>query len=87
MPSVKPGWITLIIFTFQNFWNTTGANYVYDEKLRLLPTVLSQISTAGIARAGEASAVALLLMLPPIIIFIISQNSVLETMAQSGIKE
>jgi len=87
MPSVKPGWITLIIFTFQTFWNTTGANYVYDEKLRLLPTVLSQISSAGIARAGEASAVALLLMLPPILIFIVSQNSVLETMAQSGIKE
>lgn len=87
MPSVKPGWITLIIFTFQNFWNTTGANYVYDEKLRLLPTVLSQISTAGIARAGEASAVALLLMLPPILIFVFSQSSVMETMAQSGIKE
>ena len=87
MPSVKPGWITLIIFTFQTFWNTTSVNYVYDEKLRLLPAVLSQITNSGIARAGEASAVALILMIPPIVIFIISQNSVLETMAQSGIKE
>jgi ABC-type glycerol-3-phosphate transport system permease component len=87
MPSVKPGWITLIIFTFQTFWNTTGVNYVYDEKLRLLPAVLSQITGSGIARAGEASAVALLLMIPPIVIFVIAQNSVLETMAQSGIKE
>lgn len=87
MPSVKPGWITLIIFTFQTFWNTTGVNYVYDEKLRLLPAVLSQITGSGIARAGEASAVALLLMIPPILIFVVSQNSVLETMAQSGIKE
>ena len=87
MPSVKPGWITLIIFTFQTFWNTTAVNYVYDEKLRLLPAVLSQITSSGIARAGEASAVALLLMIPPIVIFVISQSSVLETMAQSGIKE
>ena len=87
MPSVKPGWITLIIFTFQTFWNTTNVNYVYDEKLRLLPAVLSQITGSGIARAGEASAVAVILMLPPIIIFIFAQNSVLETMAQSGIKE
>ncbi len=87
MPSVKPGWITLIIFTFQTFWNTTGVNYVYDEKLRLLPAVLSQITGSGIARAGEASAVALILMIPPIVIFVIAQNSVLETMAQSGIKE
>ncbi|MBQ4153540.1 MAG: carbohydrate ABC transporter permease, partial [Oscillospiraceae bacterium] len=87
MPSVKPGWITLVIFTFQTFWNTTSVNYVYDEKLRLLPAVLSQITGSGIARAGEASAIALLLMIPPIVIFVISQSSVLETMAQSGIKE
>ena len=87
MPSVKPGWITLIIFTFQTFWNTTCVNYVFVETLRLLPAVLSQITNSGIARAGEASAVALILMIPPIVIFIISQNSVLETMAQSGIKE
>ena len=87
MPSVKPGWVTLIIFTFQTFWNTTSVNYVYDEELRLLPAVLSQITGSGIARAGEASAVALLLMVPPIVIFVLSQNAVLETMAQSGIKE
>lgn len=87
MPSVKPGWVTLVIFTFQTFWNTTSVNYVYDEELRLLPAVLSQITGSGIARAGEASAVALLLMIPPIVIFVLSQNAVLETMAQSGIKE
>ncbi|MBQ8753237.1 MAG: carbohydrate ABC transporter permease, partial [Clostridia bacterium] len=37
MPSVKPGWITLIIFTFQSFWNATATNYIYDEELRMLP--------------------------------------------------
>jgi ABC transporter, permease protein len=87
MASVKPGWITLIIFTFQNFWNTLGTNYVYSDQMRLLPAVLSQIQGAGFARAGEAAAVALILMLPPIVIFIFSQSSVLETMAYSGIKE
>jgi putative chitobiose transport system permease protein len=86
MPSVKPGWITLIIFAFQGFWNATGINYIYDETLKGLPAVLSQIATAGIARAGAGSAVALFLMTPPIIIFVISQSSILETMAHSGIK-
>lgn len=87
MPNVKPGWITLIIFTFQNFWNTQGVNYVYRDQLRPLPAVLNQIITAGFARAGAGAAVALILMIPPIVIFIISQSSVMETMAHSGIKE
>ena len=87
MPSVKPGWITLLIFTFQAFWNTTGMNYIYSDELRLLPAVLSQITNAGFARAGAGSAVSLILMIPPVVIFIFSQSSVLETMAYSGIKE
>jgi len=87
MPSLKPGWVTLIIFTFQGFWNTTGINYIYNEELRMLPAVLSQISAAGIARAGAGAAVALLLMTPPVIIFVVSQSSVIETMTHSGIKE
>ena len=87
MPSVKPGWITLIIFTFQGFWNTTGTSYIYNEELRMLPAVLSQISASGIARAGAGAAVGLFLLIPPVVIFVISQSSVLETLAYSGIKD
>lgn len=86
MPSVKPAWLTLTIFIFQQFWNTTGIQYVYDESMKMLPTVLQQITTGGIARAGASSAVALVLMIPPIVIFITTQSSVMETMALSGIK-
>jgi ABC-type glycerol-3-phosphate transport system permease component len=86
MPSVKPGWLTLGIFTFQGLWNTTGVQYIYDESMKVLPTVLSQIATAGIARAGAGSAVALFLMIPPIVFFVISQSSVIETMSHSGLK-
>ena len=52
-----------------------------------MPAVLSQIAASGIARAGAGAAVALFLMIPPVVIFIISQSSVLETMAYSGIKD
>ena len=86
MPMVKPAWLTLIIFTFQQLWNTTGGQYIYDETVKMLPTVLQQISSGGIARSGAGAAVALILMIPPITVFIISQSSVMETMAQSGIK-
>ena len=86
MPSVKPAWLTLIIFTFQNFWNATGIQFLYDERLKMLPTVLSQISGGGMARAGASAAVAMILMIPPIVLFLLSQSSVIETMSHAGIK-
>ncbi|MBR4073298.1 MAG: carbohydrate ABC transporter permease [Clostridia bacterium] len=86
MPSVKPAWLTLVIFTFQSYWNATGVSYIYDESLKTLPSVLSNISSGGLARAGASSAVAVILLVPPIIIFIISQSSMTETMAHSGLK-
>lgn len=87
MPMVKPAWLTLIIFSFQDLWNMQGANYIYSEELKTLPNALSQISAGGIARAGATSAVAVIMMIVPIVIFIISQSSIIETMASSGIKE
>ena len=86
MPAVKPDWLTLVIFTFQSFWNVTGVSFVYDESLKTLPSVLSTISSGGLARAGATAAVAVILLVPPIIIFIISQSSISETMAHSGLK-
>ena len=29
MPMVKPAWLTLIIFSVQNLWNTKASNYIY----------------------------------------------------------
>lgn len=86
MPSIRPAWLTLIIFTFQSMWNATGVQYVYSEPLKMLPSVLQTITAGGIARAGAGSAVAVVLMIPPILIFILSQSSVMETMSHSGLK-
>ncbi len=87
MPNVKPAWLTLIIFCFQNVWNMTGGNYIYSEQLKLLPTVLNQVSSGGIARAGVGAAAAVILMAVPIVLFLFAQGSIMETMAESGIKE
>lgn len=86
MPAVKPAWLTLVIFTFQSFWNATGVSYIYDESLKTLPSILSNISSGGLARAGASSAVEVILLVPPIVIFIISQSSMTETMAHTGLK-
>ncbi len=86
MPCVRPAILTLIIFTFNSLWNSTGLSYIYTEDLKTLPSVLQSIAGGGLARAGAASAVSLILMIPPIAVFLISQSSVMETMSQSGMK-
>ena len=87
LPLVKPAWMTLLIFSFQGIWSSTGGNYIFDEKLKTLPTALSNIITSGISRTSVSSAVSLLLILPPIVVFLIAQSNVLQTMATSGMKE
>ena len=90
MPNVKPAWLTVMIFSFQTIWNTTGATQmsqlVYDEKIKMVSSLLSPVVAGGTARAGAGSALSLLLMLPPIILFIASQSRIIETMSSSGMK-
>jgi ABC-type glycerol-3-phosphate transport system permease component len=87
MPLVKPAWITLIILVFQSLWNTQGAMYIYREDFKMVSYALSQIATAGAARSGTLAAVSLIMITVPITMFIISQSSMLETMATSGLKD
>ncbi len=87
VPNIKPVLFTMMIFQFQAVWNTNGAGIIYNEAWKTLPAAMSQVATAGIARAGVGSAAAIILMIPPIAVFIISQSNVMETMAHSGIKD
>ena len=87
MPNQKPALMTMIIFSFQSAWNIQGGTLVYQESLKTLPTVVQQAAEAGLARAGAAMAAAVFMLIPPVIIFMIVQKYVIETMAYSGIKE
>lgn len=87
MPLVKPAWLTLIIFGFQSMWGATGGTYIFSEELKPLNYALNQIMNGGVARTGAGSAVTLLLIIPPIAVFVLSQSNILQTMASSGIKE
>ncbi|GIO29533.1 ABC transporter permease [Paenibacillus albilobatus] len=87
MPNVKPAWLTLMILQFPMLWGSDGGNFIYSENLKTLHYALGQITAGGIARAGVGAAVALILMIVPITLFIISQSNVLQTMATSGMKE
>lgn len=86
MPLVKPAWLTVIILLFQQLWSTDGGAYIFSEKLKPLSFALQQIVAGGIARTGASAAVALLMLVVPISVFIISQSRIIDTMAHSGIK-
>ena len=86
MPMLKPAWMTVIIFTFISIWNTTAVQFIYSEDMKMLPAMLSSLSSAGITRTGVAAAVGVLMMIPSVVIFLLSQNSIVETMAHSGLK-
>jgi len=87
LPMVKPAWLTVMIFSVQNLWNTRASNFIYSEQLKTLPYALSQIISGGIARAGVGAAVTLFVMIVPLMMFIFAQSNILQTMASSGIKE
>ena len=87
MPNVKPAWLTMIIFSVQSLWNTSAATVIYSEAKKTLVYALTQIQAGGIARTGQMAAAQVIIIAVPIIIFILSQSRILETMASSGIKD
>lgn len=87
MPMLKPAWMTMLLFSFQSMWTIVPAGTIFNEELKTLPQVMSSIAAGGIARSGSAMAVTVILMIPPILVFLISQSNVMETMSSSGIKE
>jgi len=87
MPAVKPAWLTVLIFSFQAIWSTSAGSVIYDEELKMLPDAINQVLSGSIERTGASTAGSVLLMIPPIITFILTQSNVVETMASSGIKE
>ncbi len=86
MPIMKPAVMTVLLFSFQAMWSIVPAGTVFSEEFKTLPYVMSSIALGGIARSGSAMAVTVVLMLPPILVFLVTQSNVLETMGSSGIK-
>ena len=87
MPMVKPAWLTLIIYCFQGLWNAGASPYVYSEELKTLNYAIGQITAGGVARAGASAAATVVMMMVPILVFVISQSNIIETMGTSGMKD
>ncbi len=87
MPIMKPALMTVVLFAFQAMWGTVPGGTIFSEQLKTLPYVMSSVAAGGIARSGSSMAITVILMIPPILVFLVTQSNVLETMSSSGIKE
>ncbi len=87
MPMVKPAWLTLIIYSFQSLWNAGASTYIYSEQLKSFNYAIGQITAGGIKRQGASAAATVLMMAVPILVFIITQSNIIETMGSSGMKD
>ena len=87
MPIMKPAWMTVLLFSFQGMWSAVPSGTIFSEQLKTLPYVMSSVTAGGIARQGSSMAITVLLMIPPIVVFLFTQSNVMETMSSSGIKE
>lgn len=89
MPFLRPAWATLSVFCFTSVWSnsTSSLLYIKNETLRTLPVMLASLSENGnVARAGASAAASFIMLLPSVVIFIIQQRKMIDTMAHSGIK-
>ena len=87
MPMVKPAWLTLIIYCFQGLWNAGASMYIQSEQLKSFNYAIQQIVAGGIKRAGAGAAATVIMMMVPILVFIITQSNIIETMGSSGMKD
>jgi len=91
IPLIKPALATVAILTFQMIWNSTESSNLYiitetKKTFSFYLTTLTANQAVSIAGAGMAAAAGLIMFLPNLIIFVIMQSRVMDTMSHSGIK-
>ena len=94
LPMILPAIATIAILTFQATWNNaeTSTLYVNDESLKSFAfyiTTLTATTATGanpVAGQGIAAAASLIMFVPNLVIFIVLQSQVMNTMAHSGLK-
>lgn len=87
MPMVKPAWLTLIVYSFKDLWNSGASIYIQSEQLKSFNYAVSQLVSDGISRQGASAAATVISMMVPILVFVFAQSNIIETMGSSGMKD
>lgn len=90
IPMIKPAMATATILVFQQVWaNMESSNYyINDDSLKTLTFYMNSLVNVNntVSGQGMAAAATLILFVPNLVLFVILQNKVMNTMAHSGIK-
>lgn len=89
IPLTKPALATSVVLTFQQVWGAVEASnyYMNSETMKTLVFYMNSLGTNNtVAAMGMQAAAAVIMTLPNIIIFVIMQSQVMNTMSHSGIK-
>lgn len=90
IPMIKPAMATATILVFQQVWSNmeTSNYYVNDDSMKTLTFYMNSLMNVNntVSGQGMAAAATLIMFIPNLILFIILQNGVMNTMAHSGIK-
>jgi ABC-type glycerol-3-phosphate transport system permease component len=91
LPLSVPAIATISIFTFQGVWGDveTSTLFMHEETMRTLAFYVNTLVTGlqnNVAGQNVAAAAGLMMFIPNLIIFLVFQRRVLETMVHSGIK-
>ena len=88
-PLVKPALATVMLLAFHGAWLDANASTMYldSETLKTFAYYIGTLTAGGsVITQGIAAAGALIMLVPNIVLFIILQSRVMNTMANSGIK-
>lgn len=90
IPMIKPAIATSAILAFQQVWSNVESSNLYmnEDGLRTLAFYMNTLANANntVAGQGIAAAATLIMFIPNLVMFIFCQKSIMNTMANSGIK-
>ena len=89
LPLCRPLLATIGILTFLGSWNSFIGPmvYLFDEKLYTLPLVISMLQGRFKSQESIQMAGSMLSILPVLILFVILQKQIIDSFANSGLKE
>lgn len=89
-PTVKPAVATVAILFFQSSWNSVEAsnNFINTEGMKTFAYYMNVLTVSGngVAGRGVAAVASLIIIIPNVVLFVVMQSRVMDTMAHSGLK-
>jgi len=90
IPMIRPAIATASILVFQQVWTNmeTSSYFFSDDSMKTLTFYMNTLVNVNntVAGQGMSAAASLIMFIPNLVLFIILQNKVMNTMASSGIK-